>query len=228
MRPAAPGVAHALARDPDATWLDLRGVRSLRGIERFPRLEHLAVPASARLDALTRLAGLRTLMLEYRPLVGLEALRALEIAGCRCTDLSPLAELPLERLVLDNVAGVGLRGLRGSRLERLDLWNSPVPDPEVLATLPALREVWLFGLRLRTLEHLRHLGEGALVVLDGVFDPDASRDDLARLEDRGVRVFASDDPHAHGVFPSWWRWTGEVPDDPDRAPVVYATRPVGG
>lgn len=187
------------------------GLRSLRGIDALSSLEELVLLSQARLD----------------PVARLPALRALELSYVDCPDLRPIAGLRLERLVLDGVRGVRLRDLVGLRVERLDLWGCTVDTLAPLATMPDLREVWVYrphGVGPARLAHLAHLGAGARIVLDGSFDPDAERAHLAALEARGAWIFAGDDPHGNGVHPSWWGDRAPTPDgEPEPPRYVTAT-----
>lgn len=228
--------AGATALDLDPTHRSARGVEALAALERvslgsgvrlgpvarLPRLRELHVfgPSWAARDRavdLGPLAGaprLESLHVSDARIRGFEAvahlpsLRDVELRHLRCPDLRPLARLPLRRLVLDGVSGVRLDPLRGLAIEQLDLWGCPDADGlEALATMPNLREVWVFRCGRgadAALELLTGIRDGGSVVLDGGFDPDRHRGALRALESRGVRVFAGNEPHENGVHPSWW------------------------
>jgi hypothetical protein len=220
--------------------LSVPATADLRRVSRLPLLRELTIEGTpdARVQ-LADLAGapalelLRLYHLDAR-CVGAEALaaspslRVLEVVSSRAPDLRPFRGTALRRLELDGVRGLRPAALAGLGVAELDLWGCGLSDIEVLASMPNLREVWLHGNAVPSLLPLSGLGPGARVVLDGRFDPDAHRPEIEALEARGAWIAVVDDPHAHGIVPSWWgdgaRWV-----DPDgRAPIRYVTRGDGG
>ena len=92
------------------------------------------------LELLAQCTNLRVLVLDYQQI----------------SDLSPLAQLPIEylRLTGNEVSDLGpLTGL--TELQVLDLGQNPVRATEVLAELPALREVTLEATGITSVEVFR-------------------------------------------------------------------------
>ena len=92
------------------------------------------------LELLTRCTNLRVLVLDYQQI----------------SDLSPLAELPLEYLSLAGNEVSDLSPLAGlTELQVLDLGENPVRSIEVLTGMPALREVVLEATGITSVEVFR-------------------------------------------------------------------------
>ena len=92
------------------------------------------------LELLAQCTNLRVLVLDYQQI----------------SDLSPLAELPLEYLSLTGNEISDLSPLAGlTELQVLDLGENPVRATEVLAKLPALREVTLEATGITSVEVFR-------------------------------------------------------------------------
>ena len=101
------------------------------------------------LEVLAQCANLRVLILDYQQI----------------SDLSPLAELPLEYLSLTGNEVSDLRPLAGlTELQVLDLGENPVRSADVLAGIPALREVTLEATGITSVEVFRGSGIQSLNV----------------------------------------------------------------
>lgn len=163
---------------------------------------------------------------ELSPLAEVSTLRSVELGFLQAPSLRPLAGLPLTRFVLDGVSGVRLNQLRGLSVSALDVWGCVgAVDPSALDTMPNLREVWFHGDAPDVLDHLRHVADGATLVVDGSVDPDRHRDTIRALEGRGVWLFVGHEPHENGVHPSWWGDCAGLADPARATPPRYVSPP---
>lgn len=107
-------------------------------------LSPLSTMTKVRVMVLDRLPAARVLP----PLVALEALEELTVAGCSVTDLAPLTGLPaLVELWLKSTPVSDLRPIAGIQtLKKLDLRGTRVTDLSPLTRLPRLEMLWLQGL----------------------------------------------------------------------------------
>jgi hypothetical protein len=220
---------HPIARLPHLRVLHVRGPLSPWALRSPLRDRTTRLGPLAAASALEELHLHDARVLELGALAASTSLRVVELSFLRSPNLAPLARLPLRRLVLDAVEGVRLNQVRGLGVEQLDVWGCTHDGLEALATMPNLREVWVFGAGYRNhltagaLDHLTHLQAGARIVLDGRFDPDQHRAALALLEARGVVVWAGHDPHENGVHPSWWTYTSKL-EAADADPPRYVSQ----
>lgn len=120
-------------------------ITNLQGLQHFTGLVVLELNYNNISDlypirALTRLDSLylrdNALITDLTPLAGLSRLKTLWIFGATATDLTPLQNLPLVELGLENKQVFDLTPLRNMALQRFYLWNSATSDLSPLANAP--------------------------------------------------------------------------------------------
>ncbi len=111
------------------------------------------------------------------------AISKLTLKGAAISDLSPLRDLPLTRLILNDCPAVrDLSPLQGMRLDRLEFRNTKVADLSPLRGMP-LESLQLGGTDVADLEPLRGMR------LKSVFMYDTKITDLRPLEGMPIELF---------------------------------------
>lgn len=136
------------------TFLDLNfnDISDLYPLSNLLKLETLWLRSNARVTDLS-------------PLSKLSRLKTVWLFGVTATDLTPLQNLQLNEIGLENKAVLNLTPLRNMPLQRLYLWNSDTSDLSPLANAP-LQLISLYGSKVSNISSLNNLANLSTLTAD--------------------------------------------------------------
>lgn len=148
---------------------NLQGLQHLTGLTfldlNFNEISDLYPLGSlAKLDTLWLRSN--ALVTDLGPLSKLTRLETVWLFGVTATDLSPLQNLKLNEIGLENKAVLNLTPLRNMPLERFYLWNSNTSDLSPLANAP-LQLISLYGSKVSSISSLNNLANLSTLTADG-------------------------------------------------------------